>query len=77
MHAHENPQFQYSERCYRVVTVSREGKRTVVSRHASFLAAERSRKMIPSMDGLELRIETAVVEAMAAVGSVVQMHRVR
>ena len=35
-------------------------------RHGSFLAAERARKMIPSEDGLEIRIETAVVETAVA-----------
>jgi hypothetical protein len=59
MHSHALREYQCVERCYRVVTVSRNGVRTIISQHDFFLAAERARKMIPSQDGVEIRIETA------------------
>lgn len=58
MYSPVRPEFQYVERCYRVVAVTRTGERTIVSQHDFFLAAEHARKMIPSQEGVEIRIET-------------------
>ena len=60
MPSHASPKAQSGERCYRVVTVSREGTRTILSQHNSSLAAERARMLIFSEDGVEIRIESAV-----------------
>ena len=66
MHPHDLRSFQYVERSYRVVTVDPDGERTIRSRHVSFLQAERARKMIPSEEGVEIRIETTAVPAQVA-----------
>lgn len=65
MHSHTLPGYQYVERSYRVVVVHRDGERRTISHHDSFLAAERSRRMIGSQEDAEVRIETAP-EARAA-----------
>jgi len=58
MPSHTSPKIQNAKRCYRVVTVSRGRERTIVSQHDSFQAAEQARKQIPSVDGVEIRIES-------------------
>jgi hypothetical protein len=60
MPSHASSKIQYTEHYYSVVGVSRDGTRTTISHHDSFQAAERSRKLIPSADGVEIRIETGV-----------------
>ncbi len=62
MHTLDLQKFQYVARSYHVVAVSRDGERTILSRHNSFLSAERSRKMIPSEEDVEIRIESVAVE---------------
>jgi hypothetical protein len=59
MHSPARPEYQYVERCYRVVTIGLNGERTILSQHDFFMAAERARRMIPSQDGVETRIETS------------------
>jgi hypothetical protein len=46
------------EREYRVVFVTEDGGRALVSRHDSFAAAERLRAALPSVDACEIRIES-------------------
>ena len=60
MPSHTSPKSQYIVHYYSVVGVSRDGTRTTIYRHDSFQAAERSRKLIPSEEGVEIRIETGV-----------------
>lgn len=60
MASHSSPKTQCADRYYQVVTVSRDGDRTTISRHYLFLAAERVRKTIPSEEGVVIRIEMAV-----------------
>jgi hypothetical protein len=55
--------FQYVARSYHVVVLSRDGERTILSRHNSFLSADRSRKTIPTEEDVEIRIESVPVEA--------------
>lgn len=60
MPSHSNPKTKSAERNYRVVAVSRDGKRTTISQHISFLAAEQARTLVASEEGVEIRIESAV-----------------
>ena len=66
MPSHASPKTQSARRFYRVVAVAQDGRRMTLSEHNSFLAAEQARKMMPSEDGLEIRIESAV-DMLAAV----------
>ncbi|HEY3966606.1 MAG TPA: hypothetical protein VGM05_18740 [Planctomycetaceae bacterium] len=63
MHNLDLQKFQYVARSYHVVVLSRDGERTILSRHNSFLSADRSRKMIPTEEDVEIRIESVSVEA--------------
>jgi hypothetical protein len=60
MRAFDLDDFQYVARTYRVVAITEDGTRTIMSRHDSFLSAERARKTIPSEDRVSIRIETSV-----------------
>lgn len=46
------------EREYRIVIVGRVSDRNEVSRFSSFIAAERVRRFLPTVDGAQLRIES-------------------
>ncbi|MBI3864047.1 MAG: hypothetical protein HY290_19365 [Planctomycetia bacterium] len=54
-----------AESLYRVVTIKKNGERSIVSQHESFLGADRAKKMIGTQDGLEVRIETAAGSVVA------------
>jgi hypothetical protein len=45
-------------RDYRIVIVWKNGRRSEVSRHRSFIAAERVRASLPTIEACEIRIES-------------------
>jgi hypothetical protein len=51
-------------RDYRVVVVGVDGGRTEVSRHRSFIAAERVRLSLPTIEACEIRIESIPVDSL-------------
>jgi hypothetical protein len=57
MHPAFANKFQYVERNYRLISVSRNGARTILSQHNSFLSAEQALKQISAAEGVVIRIE--------------------
>ena len=58
MPSHTSHKMQHAVRRYQVVTVSQGGKRKIITQHDSFQVADRVRKLYPSEEGVEIRIES-------------------